>query len=175
MGRTGEITQAEQIGRGGVLIPETSLAHEYGYTVFFRDFFEINGFNLAQELDRKEPFMQEIVVPPSENKSLVIVRAQYEIESPDSLDHSDDFGYSTWKTIGCEKYSVLFPPEQAGQFDEYMKVMDDHVTGGGLSYPAERLEIAGYPISAHTLGLESAEAYKRARVEIVEKFIDLIS
>ena len=130
--------EAENIGRGGIKIPELVSAR-LGMTTFFGRLFELNGLSLelGGASDRKE-----FVIPAGDEKPLVVITAEYDpTKDPDYS--RDDFGYSDWKLEGTEIYSVMIPPTEAGPFEVIMRASQGHFSGHGLSYPGERVEQAG--------------------------------
>lgn len=126
----------DRVGRGGIIIPEVFYEKGDLYSSFFRNFFRANGKSLDERLVANVDFWEELIVPSSDSKPTVVVRAAFDTtaageESP----ANDGFGYNEWKLTAKEVYQVLVEPQFAGDFDKYMEVERDHLTGSGSYYP----------------------------------------
>ena len=140
-----EVATSEQvtiIGREGLIIPvpDTNIKRTYQLLTFFRNLWKTNGLEFGSTDPYGNPVFNkaygaELVLPPSANKPLTVVRGSYVPRDKQEIEHelivnrargSDNWGQLKRGTKGHEKHGVYEPPEQLGAFVPVIEVLETH-------------------------------------------------
>lgn len=122
-------------GRGGLLIPiiefDDSKVPDWKFLNFFHNLWELNGYKAEGE------YNNEIVVPPSRDKSLLVIRgANLKTSELDWVIESrkkTDWGYPKI-SYSHEEHKILTPPEKAASFITHLALSYTHKSESG-EYP----------------------------------------